>query len=314
MRIPALAAITLLLGACGAPHTGRNAQHRPDPPRILARQTLAGHGAIQGVARQGDHIYIYSDAETGILREYTFDPSGPRLVATGRAAELTRDGIDALPHPTGLAIPPDGTDLPTFLGDTVRRTGLIHAIDLEQALSDGDLDNAIRNTALDDLATNGCRPEYVRADPDGPDGPEPEQWLVATADYGDQTNTLRLLKPDMLAKATRTSHPGVLAATLPAPTFVQTLHWLDDERTLVFVQNQIAGRRYRLTYAPLDDPDADLAAYAPLDLDEPTDELEGFVMLTDTIGLMVSATRPGHPSATFIALDGPSYPPRRARR
>jgi len=301
MRTLILAVAVLLISACGQVRTVSDL--RPDPPRILARQTLVGHGAIQGVATRGELIYVYSDGETGILREYTFDPAGPRLVATGRDVELTRDGFDAVPHPTGLAIAPRGSGLPTFLGDTVRRTGLIHAIDLDLALAQGDLDNAIRNTVLDDLAVNGCRPEYVRADPDGPAGPEPEQWLVASADYGDETNTLRLFDPRLLAQVTRASHPEVVAATLPAPTFVQTLHWLDEERTLVFVQNQVAGRRYRLTYASLEDMGADLSRFAPLDMDEPTDELEGFVMLTDTVGLMVSAVRPGSPNATFIAFE-----------
>jgi len=304
MRTRILIAAVLMLGACAAP---RRTDLRPRAPVILERFTIPDHGAIQGAALRDGLVYIYSDRETGILTEHRFDRASRTLGAPIRRAELTRSGVDALPHPTGLALAPEGTGLPTFLGDTVRRTGLIHAIDLGRALDEGDLDRAILNTALDDRASNGCRPEYVRFDPDGASGPEPERWVVASADYGDETNTLRLFAPEMLARSTRTSTPGVLIAEFPAPVFVQTLHWIDATRTLVFVQNRTAGRGYRLTFAELDrgpgGSPPDLLSFAPLDLPDPTDELEGFVMLTDRIGLMVSAVRPGNPNATLVEFD-----------
>lgn len=265
--------------------------------QIITRQTLEDLGAIQGVSARGGMLYVVGDTDTGIIREFTLDRDGPALVPTGRAIRLTVGGLDALPHPTGLAFPPDDRpDLPVFLGDTVRRMGIIHAIDFDHALEAGTLDGAILHSIVDDIAVNGCRPEYVRVDEDGPDGPT-ARWLIASADYGDTNNAVRLYDPDLLARATRTSHPGVLVRTLPSGPFVQSLRWESERSELVLVQNQEPGLLYRLSFMPLDG-----SSPAVIDLDEPRDELEGYIDLGNGLALMVSAVGPGKPNATFFRV------------
>lgn len=265
--------------------------------QLVTQQILNGMGAIQGVSEWNGKIYVFGDADTGVIGEYTLDRDGPALVPTGRAIRLTRDGLDALPHPTGLAFPPrDRPDLPVFLGDTVRRVGIIHAIDFERALRTGTLDGAILNSAVDDLAVNGCRPEYVRVEVDGPHGAA-ARWLIATADYGDTDNAVRLYDPALLARTTRTSHPGVLVRSMPSGPFVQSLRWEDERSELVLVQNREPGLLYRLTFMRLDG-----SSPIVVDLDEPRDELEGYLDLGDGLVLMVSATPPGKPNASFFRV------------
>jgi hypothetical protein len=276
---------------------GLASAERAEGYRLITRQTLDGMGAIQGVSERGGKIYIFGDADAGVIGEFTLDRDGPALLPTGRVIRLTVDGLDALPHPTGLAFPPeDRPDLPVFLGDTVRRVGVIHAIDFERALRIGTLDGAILNSMVDDLAVNGCRPEYVRVEEDGPDGVT-ARWLIATADYGDTDNAVRLYDPAVLARTTRTSHPGVLVKSLPSGTFVQSLRWEDERSELVLVQNRVQGLLYRLTFMRLDG-----SSPIVVDLDEPRDELEGYLDLGDGLVLMVSATPPGKPNASFFRV------------
>jgi hypothetical protein len=277
--------------------TGLAPVERTAAYELITRQALDGVGAIQGVSERGGRIYIVGDADAGVIGEFTLDRDGPALVPTGRVIRLTADGLDALPHPTGLAFPPeDRPDLPVFLGDTVRRVGVIHAIDFDRALRIGTLDGAILNSAVDDLAINGCRPEYVRAEEDGPDGIV-TRWLIATADYGDTDNAVRLYDPAVLARATRTSHPGVLVRSMPSGAFVQSLRWEDERSELVLVQNREPGLLYRLTFMRLDG-----SSPIVVDLDEPRDELEGYLDLGDGLVLMLSATPPGKPNASFFRV------------
>lgn len=272
-----------------------------DEYRLIARQTLDGVGAIQGVSERGGMLYILGDAETGVIREFTLDRQGPSLTPTGRQIRLTIGGLDALPHPTGLAFPPaDHPELPVFLGDTVRQKGVIHAIDFERALGTGTLDGAVLHTTVDDLAVNGCRPEYVRFESNGQ-----TRWLIATADYGDADNAVRLYDPALLARATRTSLEGVLVHTVPSGPFVQSLRWEDERSELVLVQNREPGLLYRLSFMSLDG-----SAPAVVDLDEPRDELEGYLDLGDGLVLMVSAAPAGSPNATFFRVRPSGWSPR----
>lgn len=241
---------------------------------ILGRQTVPGFGAGQGIAFRDGYLYLYGDYrgdrydlltpedDYGCIREYTLSgfPDEPRVEWTGREIRLTREGVNVAPHPTGLTFHPD---YGCFMGDTVNQTGLIFHIDFDRALADGNLDRAILNIAVDDVAANGARPEFVRFD---------ERWLVATSDYGDDENEVRLFDPAMLATSTRVSRPGALVARFDSPPFVQTLHWLDGEGQLVLVQNQEPGLYYRLTFTELD---GNLDRFEPLDIDELDDELEG---------------------------------------
>jgi hypothetical protein len=113
--------------------------------------------------------------------------------------------------------------------------------------------------------------------------------VIASSDYGPEGNEVRLYDPERLLAAERTSDEGVLLARFPCGPWVQNLHWIDSLGTLVLVQNQIEGRRYRLTFAQLE-TGADLTNAPRVDL-EPTDELEGFVLLGGGRCLLVSSAR-----------------------
>jgi len=242
--------------------------------------TVSGVGAGQGAAVVGESLLIYGDAETGVIREARLDDARRgEIVTTGRDILLTRDGVDLLPHPTGLTSR-DGRL--AFIGNTVAGEGEIFAIDLERALIDRDLDRAVINRVEDDLAVNGSRPEFVRFE---------GRWVIATSDYGPEGNEVRLYDPDRLLTAKRTSEAGVLLARYRCGPWVQNLHWIDSMGALVLVQNQIEGLRYRLTFVSLEDADRDLRDAPPIDLKTPRDELEGFVLLGDGRCALVSSAR-----------------------
>lgn len=246
----------------------------PAPPReawtaeVIATQTLEGVGAAQGVTVHGGLVYVYGDADTGVIREYSFDDAGPTpaLRWTGREVRLSVGGVDQVPHPTGLAIDAArGTPATAWLGDTVNQIGVIRLIDWDRVWASGTLDGAVLHAAVADAASNGCRPEWVRYE---------GHWALATSDYGDESNEIRLLDADRLRVCPRTSSPGVVIARVPCGPFVQTLEWLDETGELVLVQNTTPGLGHRLTLATLGG--GSLAGEARLDLPVLTDELEGF--------------------------------------
>jgi hypothetical protein len=277
-----------LQAACYGPTGERVRRFEPAPNAgasldILAVRTVPDIGAGQGAALVGDLIYLYGDADTGIIREYTLDRDAPDLVPTGRAIELTRGGENILPHPTGLTHHPEHG---TFLGDTVRQRGVIWTIDLDRALADGSLDHAVLNQTVDDLARNGTRPELVRYG---------GQWLVATASYGPESS-LRFLRPDRLASVSRTSTDAIARPPemheIPGTPFTQTIHWIEEHGIITLVQNRTAGRGFRLTFLqqapwrPDVDPGLRAATLERLGND---DELEGFLWLGDGLCLLLTA-------------------------
>jgi hypothetical protein len=243
-----------------------------DPPL-----TVSGIGAGQGVEVRDGKVYLYGDASTGVVREYTSGTSS--LTYTGRQILLTSAGHDLVSHPTGLTT---ASGLGTFLGNTVAEKGTIFMIDWARALTTGTLDGAIQATVTDDLAVNGSRPEFVRVG---------SRWLVATADYGALANEVRLYDPEKLKTAARTSEPGVLVHRFRSSPYVQTLHWLDAQGLLVLVQNQSSGRGWRLTVVDLARSIAagQQVVVQTINL-SPQDELEGFHLLTSGRGLFVTSS------------------------
>lgn len=263
--VPLLLAATLVGCAERQSHLARGAPIA-DPTRVeLIRSfDIPELGACQGVEVRDGLIYFYGDADTGVIREYELRGEGARadLHYTGREVRLTRDGVDLIPHPTGLTHHPE---YGTFLGNTVAGHGTIYQLDWPRMWADGDLDHAVLHTIQDDAAINGTRPEFVRIGAD---------WLVATADYGDVDNAVRFYNPARLAAAAATSDPGVLVGAFHCSPWVQNLHWREADNKLVLVQNQIAGLRWRLTLVAIAaadraNLDAHIVAFAPVD------ELEG---------------------------------------
>ncbi len=130
----------------------------------------------------------------------------------------------------------------------------------------------------------GARPEFVKWN---------GRWVIATSDYGPGPNFVRFYDPAKLATAARTSDPGVLLAKVACGPWVQSMHYMEREKTLILVQNQTEGRRWRLTVVR----DVEAKSFASgnhvkvIDLDPPTDELEGFVIVAGKLGIFVTSAR-----------------------
>lgn len=281
-----------MLVACAAPLD--TASLGPERVDILSTQTVPGadqpDGSVstfdgQGLLVHDDKVYLYGDAEPGLVREFRLvETPEPQLESTGREIRFTLNGEDVIPHPTGMTYR-DGLGL--VIGDTVRGVGVHWIVDWDTAWQRGTLDGAVINRIVDDLAVNGCRPEWVRYQ---------DAWFIATSDYGGERNQVRLYDPERLRTASRTSAEGVLVRSWDCGPFVQTLHYLEgigDGGTLVLVQNTTPGLGYRLTFTSLD-PELDtLTGFEPTDIPQLTDELEGFGVIRvsglGTLGVLLSA-------------------------
>jgi hypothetical protein len=259
---------------------------------LLASQTCDGLGAAQGAAEHDGFIYLYGDAHPGIIRQYSVAHSDPpALVDTGLKISLTVDGRNVINHPTGLTWNPQ---FGLFLGNTVTATkkGTIYHLDWTRMVIDGNLDHAILNVTDDDLAVQGCRPEFVRRG---------ERWLLATADYGSVDNHVRFYDPQKLATARRTAEPGVLVAAIRSGPFVQQLHWIDERQTLVIVENHTPGRGWRLIAA---NPWSftDYSRIPPFDNFPRSDELEGIALLSPDRCVLVTSSKQNNASVGRIQI------------
>ena len=245
------------------------AAERPQPPRrwvLTETRTLAGVGKAQGAAVHDGRLYVYGDADMGVIVEFTLD-----LQPTGRRLRLTRGGHDLISHPTGLTFHPVHG---TFIGDSpwrlFKRGATIYQIDWERAWADGTLDHAVRAVIQDDLAKAGTRPEFVRVG---------DRWLLATADY-DPDGQVRLYDPEKLRDGGRTSEPGVLIGSFALEGRTQSLVWEDATGWLYSVQNPRPGRGWRIVVL-----DLGKAAKAGTLIEQqdfpPDSELEGLVLLPE---------------------------------
>ncbi len=241
-------------------------------------QHADGVGAAQGLDVRDDGIWIIGDADTGVARAFAFNAGGD-LEQTGSLVTLTENGTNLVPHPTGLTEQPG---LPTFLGNTVGGRGEILLLDWSMAEANGTLDGAVLNVVPDGEAAEGSRPELVWVD---------NRWLVASADYGNASNEVRLYDPDLLESAANTTDAGVLVARYPSPPYVQSLHYWADEDVLILVRNQKSGDGWRLTFVDLP---ATWASGAMVVRDElepgAPGELEGFSFVSGSQVLMVTSS------------------------
>jgi hypothetical protein len=243
-------------------------------------------GACQGISYQQGRIFLYGDREVGMIREYKMQ--GDSLLYQHQEMKLTLNDTDVINHPTGIAY--NGKD-PVFIGNSIRLNkegtswrAVIYCIDWKGLQKTGTLDGNLLNTIEDDTCIQGTRPEYVQYR---------DKWYVATADYGDKANEVRLYDPYALRKAKRTSEHGVLYKKFTCTPWVQNLKWIADKNQLVLIQNQIEGRRWRFTYVDLAKSIASgkQEVIKVVDIDR-ADELEGFSFLsTDKKGIAVSSSR-----------------------
>lgn len=262
------------------------------PPRkkyptaqIKKSQTINHVGAAQGISYINDTLFVYGDREIGMMRAYHW--RNDSLIYLNKEYTFTKDKEDIINHPTGIAYNGEG---PTFIGNSVRMNkegtlwkALIYEVDWNRFLTSGNLDKSLLHIIEDDACIQGTRPEYVKYD---------NQWAVATADYGNKANEVRLYDPIALSKAQKTSAPGVLIGKFTCSPWVQNLKWIPEKDMLVLIQNQIEGKKWRLSFLNLTESikKGKEVIISVIDLDK-QDELEGFTFLTDlTKGIGVSSS------------------------
>lgn len=253
--------------------------------QITRSQTIDSLGACQGILVKGKHIYLYGDRETGVMREYRLNADS--LSYTGNEVRFTVKGSDVINHPTGVAIAPGQ---PVFIGNSVRLNkegtrwkALIYHIDWDKMLKAGTLDGSLVKTITDDACIQGTRPEYVRYK---------NKWYIATADYGDKANEVRLYDPQALKNADSTSEKNILFKKFTCTPWVQNLHWTGRDGTLILVQNQIEGRKWRLSFIDLEKSieTGTQQVIKVVDTDR-MDELEGFALTGQHKGIAVTSSR-----------------------
>jgi hypothetical protein len=328
LRRPRICGIIFGFAACAAlanSAAGQAARPGGEPPSIAPQPppdgswtadaviesalavTDLGLGAAQGVVVRDGKVYAYGDVvmakpRVGVIREYDTG-----LKATGRVVWLKKGNEPLILHPTGLTW---DARFGTFLGDTVKKKAIIYRFDWEQAWKDGNLDHAVLDIIDDDAAINGCRPTFVSV------GGKP---FLATADYGDIHNEIRLYDPATLLAAKRSSAPGVVVHRVLCGPFNQNLYWDAEDGRIVCVQNVIEGRGWRLDEIDLSKAVADGRASAPgvrlrtLTFPE-HDELEGYWPLDADRGLFTAARRKNNVLIGTIRRTEPklSPPPQRA--
>lgn len=259
--------------------------------------TIDSLGACQGISYQNGRIFLYGDREVGMMREFKL--VGDSLTYINKEYKLTTNGLDVINHPTGVAY--NGT-WPTFMGNSIRLNkegtqwkAVIYCINWQGLLKTGTLDGNLINTIDDDACIQGTRPEYVQYH---------HKWYVATADYGNNGNEVRLYDPAALKTAKKTSDKGVLYKKFTCTAWVQNLHWVASNGVLVLIQNQKEGRMWRFTYIDLEKSieTGTQQVIKEINVDGKQDELEGFSFLGDTQkGIAVSSSRKSNVTFTSTA-------------
>lgn len=244
-------------------------------------------GACQGISYQKGKIFLYGDREVGMIREYK--QLGDSLQYQHQEIRLTIDGKDVINHPTGIAV---HEKMPVFIGNSIRLNpegtlwkAVIYHVNWEGMQKTHTLDGNLLQTIDDDTCIQGTRPEYVEYN---------HKWYVATADYGNKNNEVRLYDPQMLARNTKTTAKGVLVKKFTCTPWVQNLHWIPEKKQLVLIQNQIEGRKWRFTYIDLEKSiqSGKQEVIRVVDINERGDELEGFSFLqSPETGIAVSSSR-----------------------
>ncbi|KIC94495.1 hypothetical protein [Flavihumibacter solisilvae] len=260
----------------------------PDIPEATVKRsfTIDSLGACQGLSFINGKTYLYGDREIGMIRE--FHRTKDSLRWTGKELKLTIEGKDIINHPTGIAHQP-GNDT-VFIGNSTRlnKEGTlwkaeIFCVNWKGLLATGTLDGNIINTIDDDACIQGSRPEAIRFK---------DKWFVATADYGNRENEVRLYDPVMLKKSSKSSSPGVLFKKFKCGPWVQNLYWIPNKNVLVLVQNKIEGRQWRLSFLDLEKSinAGEQHIIRQYDFDK-QDELEGFIMDEKRSGIAVTSSR-----------------------
>jgi hypothetical protein len=253
---------------------------------LIKETTIDSLGACQGVSIQHGKALLYGDREVGMIRQFLFDHD--TLVYDHKECKLTIDGKNVINHPTGVAY---HGDLPVFMGNSVKPAlgekawkAVIYCVNWAGLWKTGTLDGNLLKTISDDACIQGTRPEYVKYK---------NKWYVATADYGDHGNEVRLYDPERLSQCSKTSEPGVLFKKFTCTPWVQNLYWMADKGIIVLIQNQTEGRKWRFTYVDLEKSiqTGQQQVIKVVDINERADELEGFAFSGKDKGVAVTSSR-----------------------
>ncbi len=241
--------------------------------KIKQEITVDSLGACQGVSYQNSRVFLYGDREVGMIREYKI--LNDSLIDQHKEYRLTVNGKDVINHPTGIAF---NNVSPVFIGNSIRLNpegtqwkAVIYCVNWLRLLQTGTLDGNIINIVEDDACVQGTRPEYIKYK---------GKWFVATADYGNRKNEVRLYDQEALKIASKTSEKGVLYKKFTCGAWVQNLHWVKNTNTLVLVQNQVEGKKWRLTFVDLEKSlQTGKEILTSIVETSRADELEGFTFL-----------------------------------
>jgi hypothetical protein len=265
-----------------------------DIDTTLERETTVDSlGACQGASYQNGRIFLYGDREIGMIREFKWEKDS--LVYINKEYKLTQNGQDVIGHPTGIAY--NGSDK-VFIGNSIRLNkegsqwkAVIYQVNWPGLQKTGTLDGNLISTIDDDACIQGTRPEYVKYN---------NKWYVATADYGDKGNEVRLYDPEKLAHCSKTSEPGVLFKKFTCTPWVQNLHWVAKNGVLILIQNQIEGRKWRFTYIDFKKSveAGTMQVIKQVDINNRMDELEGFTFIDDHRGIAVTSSRKNNVNVT----------------
>ncbi|NDA63468.1 MAG: hypothetical protein EBX50_15720 [Chitinophagia bacterium] len=255
---------------------------------ITRSYTFDSLGACQGISFINGSLYLYGDREKGVIRKFSV-VTGDSIFDLHEETSLTIKGKDIINHPTGIAY---HQNLPVFIGNSIRLNpegtlwrAVIYQVDWENLLKTGTLDGNLISEIEDDACVQGTRPEYVEYN---------KKWYVATADYGNKRNEVRLYDPQYLKKANRTSDSLVLYKKFTCSPWVQNLCWIPEKKILVLIQNQIEGRKWRFTFVdlPKSIEKGEEVVISKIDVDGREDELEGFCLINKKQkGIAVSSSR-----------------------
>ena len=287
--------LLLLVGLSAAPV----AIHQGKPDMALSHSfTVDSLGACQGISWLQGKAYLYGDREVGMIREFAW--KGDSLSYTGHEYRLTLHDTDVINHPTGLAV--HGRQ-PVFMGNSVilnkatnQWKAIIYCIDWAGLQRTGTLDGGnLLNVIEDDACIQGTRPEYVEYN---------NKWYVATADYGNWANEVRLYDPAVLQHAKKTSEKGVLYKKFACGPWVQNMQWIPEKGLLLLIQNQTEGRKWQFTYVDLKKSleSGKAEVVKVVDGIDRGDELEGFSFLSSlSKGVAVTSSRTGN--VNFIDIN-----------
>jgi len=268
------------------------------PMKIEREQTIDSLGACQGLSIQGNELFLYGDREVGMIRAYKFQ--GDTLVYDHNEMRLTIHDTDVINHPTGFAF---HKNMPVFIGNSIRLNkegslwrAVLYCVNWEGLKKTKTLDGNLINTIDDDICIQGTRPEYVQYQ---------NKWYVATSDYGDKGNEVRLYDPVALKNARHTSDKEVLFKKFTCSPWVQNLYWMSKKGILVLIQNQVEGKKWRFTYLDLNKSitTGKESIIEVVDINNRNDELEGFSFLNNKYNAGIAVTSSKQRNSNLITVN-----------